>query len=609
MDYERNRIREIQRIQEEQARKVQAQYQSYLDQKADREAQLRPKNLVAGSVSDLAEKAMSEFRYREDIVIVMFMTQGDAGATLMRVKEAMHTSDKHAVMNPYWVVGFPGEAVDVQSNCGVVVGHWYASEGYPARASWERIMDGALAGKTTAATYLYSHNGEFMLTEGGQLEMDLLQGVCFSDRPLSAPYFNSFGAPAGKNRPTISRTTQQPMPARIPQTYTPAMDLAAKELKGDAFVGSACGKTLGLEISVTDVSFNNPKEQNDPLFLVRGSMKVARASNAISQVAVMGAISRSHGVLNLVDQKEGSKARAGNVLISLFRDDEGAGWEGMIEGVGEKGCDDVRLTSKNGKKLIAFPKVTGDVAFNHSNPKMAPASRLYPLYWLQVAEVRGSVDATYYLGELYEQRGENSLALQYYQAAATTYDDARAQVALGCMYEKGKGIMADRAQAQQWSSLARKTWLNAVRVCRSPQLGDIIRRRVTQSNDQSKRGVVTSMSADMGTVTISKVTPEQVLSLAKPFLCQAKGGFENPNVQMEIPASEVTVWRDQYGRETYTDNSMGQAAALLTPLLMNHAARNATRYYTFLIDPLDKGRYKVMYRGGSGIESEVMDLN
>ncbi|MDP1948257.1 MAG: hypothetical protein Q8L77_12245 [Nitrospirota bacterium] len=557
---------------------------------------------------------MSEFKYRDDIVMVMFLTQGDAGATLMRVKEAMHTSDEHSVVNPHWVVGFPGEAVDVQTNCGVVVGHWYSSEGYPSRAPWERIMDGVLAGETTAATYLYSHKGEFMLTEGGQLEMDVLQSVCFSERTLSAPYFNAFGAPAGKNRPTISRTTQQPMPARFTQIYTPAMDLAAKELKGDTFVGSACSKTLDLEISVTDVALNNPKEQNNPVFLVRGSMKVARGSKVSSQVAVMGAISRAHGVLNLVDQKEGSKPLPGKVHLSLFRDDDGAGWEGMIEGVGEKGCDDVRLTSKNGKKLIAFPKMTGDVAFNHSNPKMAPALRLYPLYWLQVAEARGSVDATYYLGELYEQRGEYLRALQYYQAATTTYDDARAQAALGRMYEKGKGVTADSAKAQQWSSLARNTWLNAARVCRSPQLRDIIRRRATQSYRQNKKTIeagraATGVSADMGAVTISKVTPEQVLSLAKPFLCQAKGGFENPNVQMEIPASEVTVWRDQYGRETYTDNSMARAASVLTQLYGNHAARNTARYYTFLIDPLDKGRYKVLYPGASGIESEVMDLN
>lgn len=597
------------------------QSSSPTDQNPDRKSSSRgkPNSIVAGSVSELAEKAMNEFRLRNDIVMVMFATQGDVSATLSKVKETMHTYDQHSVMNPYWVIGFPGEAVDTVTNCGVVVGHWYGSGGYPSRVPWERIMDGVLAREATSGTYLYSHKGEFMLTEDGQPEMDALQGICFPNSKLAAATFNSFGAGAGQSRPTISRTTQQPIPAQLAQIQAATKDLAAKAFRGDTFVGSACSKTLGLEISVTDVFLNNPKEQNDPLFLVRGSMKVARTSHSSLSIALVGAISRTNGVLNLAASNEGSKSLSDNVLISLFRDDDGIGWEGMIEGIGGNGCDDVRLTSKNGNRLNAFPKMTGDVAFNLSNPKMAPISPLYPLYWLKVAETRGSIDATYYLGELYEQRGVNSpqnyvLAFQYYQAAAKDNDDARAQAALGRMHEKGWGATVDVAKAKQWSGLARKTRQNAARVCTSLQLKDIIRRYSKQSHGQNKKATeagkaITGISADMGEVTISKVIPEQVISLTKPFLCRAKGGLDNPNVQMEMPESEVTVWRDQYGRETTTDNSMDQLASVLTPLLINNAARNSTRYYAFLIDPLGKGRYKVSYQGSSGIESEVMDLN
>ena len=188
----------------------------------------------------------------------------------------------------------------------------------------------------------------------------------------------------------------------------------------------------------------------------------------------------------------------------------------MIEGIGDKGCDDIRLTSKNGNRSNAFPKMTGSVAYGLSNPKFAPNSPLYSIYWLKVAKAHGSIDATYYLGVRYEQRGANSphdyvLALQYYQSAANDHDDARAQAALGRMYEKGWGTTVDAEKAKQWSGLAKKTRQGAARLCASPQLKNVMQRLLKQSYGRNKAADeviknLTGMSVDQGEVTMSKVT-------------------------------------------------------------------------------------------------------
>ena len=603
-------IRDAQRQGQENLRQHQEQQQLRLAQQLEQQkniaAQLAPHKIVADSVSELAEKAMNEFKLRNDIVIVMFVTENDVSATLSKVKETMHTRDQHGVMNPYWVVGFPGEAVDTETHCGVVVGQWYDGDEFPSRAPWERIMDGVLAREVISGTYLYSHKGEFRLTQGGQSQMDSLQEICFVGSELAASNFNSFGAGAGKNGPNMSRPMPQLVPDPLIQGQTTTKDLAAMKLKGDTFVGSACGKTLGLEVNISDVFLNDPKAQNEPLFLVRGSMEVAHTSHTSLPIALVGGISRTNGILSLTASSADWHPLYKHAIISLFRDDEGIGWEGMIEGIDGNDCDDVRFTSKNGNRLNAFPNMTGDVAFHLSNPKMAPNSSLYPLYWLKVAEARGSTDATYYLGELYEQRGMKSphgyvLAFQYYQAATHSKDDARAQAALGRMYRKGLGTAVDAVKAKQWSDLARKTRQSAERTCRSPKLRDAIGRYSAKLDGRKQKlaeGVkaVTGSKIDVGAATIGQVTAEEVISLTMPFLCRATGGFDNPNFQMKMPDDRSSPLMDQF-------------AAKATERIVEDRFRNTRYYFTLRLDPLGNGRYNVIHQGISGIESEVLNLN
>lgn len=390
---------------------------------------------------------------------------------------------------------------------------------------------------------------------------------------------------------------------------TTTKDLAAMKLKDDSLVGSACSKTLGIEVNIADVFLNDPKVPTDPLFLVRASMEVTLSSHTSSPIALVGAISRTDGVLNFGASSVDAHPRYKNAVLSLFRDDEGIGWEGMIEGV-EGSCDDVRMTSKNGNKLNAFPKMFGDVAFNVSNPRMAPNSPLYPLYWVKLAEARGSADAIYYLGELYEYRGANShhdyvLAFQYYQAAANNKDDARAQAALGRLYRKGLGTAVDAEQGKQKSSLAKKTRQSAARVYTSPKLRDAITRYSKRSYGWNNNAIgfataerVTGIhvKADLGEVTIGKVTAEDVTSLAVPFLCRATGGFDNPKVEFKMPDDESAPVR-------------GPLASIFMEQSMKHGYLNTRLYYTLKLDPLGNGRYNVMREGASGIESEVLDLN
>ncbi|MBX3237667.1 MAG: sel1 repeat family protein [Nitrospiraceae bacterium] len=581
----------------------------------------RPDEILASTVSELTERSMKELGSRNDIVLVMFVAQNEVTTTLYKIRDTMRSRDPKSSLNPYWVIDVPGLVGDPQTNCGVVVGHWYAYEKYPYRAPWERIVDAVLEREATYGTYLYSHNGKFLLTEDGQPEMEALQEVCFPGHALASTRFDSFGA-AKQSRPALARWRPTSTSDEFATVQTTTKDVVAKTLMGDTLVGQACVNTVNINLRITDVFLNNRAEQNDPMYLMKGVLKVSRNAQTSPEIALVGAISRVNGVVNLAASSEEPNPRYRNTIISLFRDDADSGLEGMIEGMEETetaGCDDVRLTSKNGTKLTAFPKMTAQVAFFFSNPQMAPRSKLYSVYWLKVAEARDSIDAPYYLGSRYEQRGATdpnyyALAVQYYLAATTAYDDARAQAALGRMYEKGQGTKRDPEKAEQWSSVAKTTRQGATRICASPQVREVIQRLLTQVYLQNKAGseamnALTGIRPDRGEITISKVTAEDVLSLNHAFICRAKGGFDNPNFQMEMPETKITVWRDQYGNVTTTDNSMEQFSSQAGPALMNEAARNVVNYLTFKLTPLGNSRFKITYRGPRGIQSEELQVN
>ena len=581
----------------------------------------RPAEIVASTVPELTERTMKELGSRNDIVLVVFVARKDVTTSIHTIRQTMQALDPKSSLYPYWVTDVPGFVADSQTNCGVVVGHWYAYEKYPYRASWERIVDAVLEREATYGTYLYSHNGKFLLTEDGQPEVEALQDVCFPGHPLASTHFDSFGA-SKQSRPALSRSKPTATSDEFATVQTTTKDVAAKALMGDTLMGQACVNTVNINLRITDVFLHNRAEQNDPLYLVKGVLKVFRNAQTSPEIALVGGISRVNGVVNLVASSEGLNPRYRNMIISLFRDDAASGLEGMIEGmegIGAAECDDVRLTSKNGTKLAAFPKMTARVALILSNPQMAPRSNLYPVYWLKVAEAHGSIDAPYYLGSRYEERGATdpnayAPAMQYYLAAITAYDDARAQAALGRLYEKGQGTTRDPEKAKQLNSAAKTTRQRAARVCASSQVREVMQRFLTKVYLQNKAGAetmnaLTGILPDGGEFTISKVTAEDVVSFNYWFICRAKGGFDNPNFHIEMPEKKVTVRRDRDGYETMSDNSIEQLSSQAAPILMNEAARNVVNYLTFQLKSMGNNRFKLAYESPGGIQSEELEVN
>ena len=286
--------------------------------------------------------------------------------------------------------------------------------------------------------------------------------------------------------------------------------------------------------------------------------------------------------------------------------------EGMIEGMDGGECDDVRLISKNGNNTIVFPAMTGDLALKLSDPRMAPNSAMYRLYWLKIAEAQGSIDATYYLGEEYERRGKASpqnyaRAHQYYQVAAQKDDDARAQSALGRMYEEGLGTPANTKTAEKWKRLAKTTEEAAAKACISPKVRDAVERHVRRqkssaSNMNLLTQAITGINVDLGEIAIRKITAKDVISINKPFLCKIEGERVNASVEKQEP--NFVIATDQYGRTYYYDNTVGQVTSALASGIVTNMIKDMPYNYTARLKPMGNGRYTFE----SGVDSELLDL-
>lgn len=70
----------------------------------------------------------------------------------------------------------------------------------------------------------------------------------------------------------------------------------------------------------------------------------------------------------------------------------------------------------------------------------------------------GNIEGSYGLGLLCEAEGNYEDAFEYYSEAAEL-GDARAQNALGCLYDEGKGVSENRQSSWQWFELAAKQGL------------------------------------------------------------------------------------------------------------------------------------------------------
>lgn len=149
--------------------------------------------LQADPVLDLVENKMSEYSSRNDTVMVIFKAKGDVNSALTNIKAAMHTRDPGGFMNPYWIVSYFSEKVSMKTNCGVIIGQWY-SGGFPYREAWEKIMDRSIQKNAQSGTYLYSQDGEFRITEEGQLQSGALKRTCFEGSKMAQNSFNTLAS-------------------------------------------------------------------------------------------------------------------------------------------------------------------------------------------------------------------------------------------------------------------------------------------------------------------------------------------------------------------------------------------------------------------------------
>jgi hypothetical protein len=131
--------------------------------------------LRADPVLDLVERKMSEYRSRNDIVMVIFKAKDDLNHTLDNIKTAMRTRDPVGITNPYWIVNISDAEVSTKTNCGVIFGQWYA-RGFPYRTTWEQIMYRALQQNVQLGGYFYSL-GDKNNAEDGNFQSDAFSKI------------------------------------------------------------------------------------------------------------------------------------------------------------------------------------------------------------------------------------------------------------------------------------------------------------------------------------------------------------------------------------------------------------------------------------------------
>ena len=66
------------------------------------------------------------------------------------IKSHMHMKDPNGFFNPYWITGFPDEAI--YGNDGVIIGTWY-TEGYSGWSTWTAKLKGLLDDTTGLSFY------------------------------------------------------------------------------------------------------------------------------------------------------------------------------------------------------------------------------------------------------------------------------------------------------------------------------------------------------------------------------------------------------------------------------------------------------------------------
>jgi len=138
-------------------------------------------HVLASPVSDLFWAKKSTYGKRNDVAMVMFYTSGNVHSAMGNLKQLMHTRDKGAFSNPYWIINFFAEAVDPKTGCGVVFGEWYTNN-FSYRGTWEKIMDKNMGNYADTVAYFYSHNDGFVPTTDHQSHSNALEKICIKPK-------------------------------------------------------------------------------------------------------------------------------------------------------------------------------------------------------------------------------------------------------------------------------------------------------------------------------------------------------------------------------------------------------------------------------------------
>lgn len=310
----------------------------------------------------------------------------------------------------------------------------------------------------------------------------------------------------------------------------------------------------------------------------------------------------------------GNDAKPPQPIISLAmdiaRDAEGKGWIGSFDGEEFDDCHEIMLVSKNGKTTGELPLVSSNLALNMillQNPDKKGGINARKLYWLKVAEQKGHIDAPFRIVQLLEEQAKESpqlyqQVLQDYQSVAENTGDQRAQTALANMYAEGRGTQENPAEAKKWRDLANITLSKAARVCASPKMIPAIYAINQKLRKEAQFAAIigtmlTGVTMMPGTIRVTEVVAEDVVSMDRPFTCKVYG----ENIGDVIDASTVPdikyFFSDGYGNLTDLGDNSGDKKMKTHIANLGKTMANRPFDANFRIEPMGNMHYKLSRNG------------
>lgn len=321
-------------------------------------------------------------------------------------------------------------------------------------------------------------------------------------------------------------------------------------------------------------------------------------------------------------QKAAADATFSPFQIDMARNAAGDGWTGIIEGAAFDGCEIV-LSSEQNVKTDKLPPITSQAALKRADflnlPKVAASRR----YWLNMAAKDAREEDFFYLGQLYEREGvfegggerssENYLrAFDYYKILADKNGDARAQVNMGQMYEKGLGVTRNSAEAQRLYNSAAETKRKALSVCTAQKTQIFVGRMMQQAQQKARvlnifAQLFTGIGMDWEGSRLVEIQTKDVASMDRPFVCNFVARRVHPSVDAEwVPDGYIV--QDQYGNMVYEDRALDKLVKTGFAGVMEKLA--SMPFNNFVrIEPQGNLRYKLIWRDQLSQNSETVDLN